>query len=105
MSNNQAYFKRINNINETLDTEQKVLNAFSDPNLIEKITNIRSVNASDIKEDFGKVITNTPKNIGEEGMEDKAIGLFNLSELKNLDKNIGSYGIGMSYWLATPNRK
>ena len=105
MSNNQAYFKNINNINETLDTEQKVLNAFSDSNLTEKITNIRSVNASDIKEDFGKVITNTPKNIGEEGMEDKAIGLFNLGEIKNLDKNIGNYTVYDGYLLATPNRK
>ena len=108
-SNNKniAYYQSLNNKEGNLHTEKAVTEAFSDPNIASKITNIREVEASDIKEDLGKALESSPGSIGTtEELNDKARGLFKLTDLKNINgMSMYVYGSDAQYWLATPCSK
>lgn len=104
---NMGFYANLNNQQDSLSTESSVISAFSDVRY--NVTGIRNVDMQDIKgNDIGIAPSSWISGVTEE--EDSAggtnaMGLFTLSNIKNMDEmNTYIYqgNSGEGYWLASP---
>ena len=102
-----AYYDTLDSQNGSLDTEAKVLTAFTDKKFSGKITGIRNVEVSDIKSGIDKSFSGKGESVTE--AEDRmSTGLFVLQNIKNngTKHGVNTYTypdiMDKGYWLSFP---
>ena len=80
---NLGFYDTLNGQNGSLDTEAKVLAAFTDSKFSGKINGIREIEASDIRNSLGKAFANAGGSITN-NEDANSTGLFKLNQIKNI---------------------